>query len=107
MAEDTKASAEAFAEIHIPNKQGVVKYEHLKMIASKGKHVPLFDQAEPPEEASFVFRLYWEKFMGTGLTYTELKAYEDVEGIKLYSWEVDLLFMIHNTVEGYKAKVYK
>lgn len=61
----------------------------------------------PPKEASFVWNLYFTKLRGTGLTLTEIKAYQDLYGQKLALWEIDALFLIHSTIEGVMQKKAK
>ena len=61
----------------------------------------------PPEEARYIFDLYWQKFRGTEVTFQEIKAYEDVMEVKFEPWEIDLLFDIHRTVESHIADMIK
>lgn len=102
LAEDVRFSAEAYAFLYIPDKNGVVQFNELTQIeASHGIRDPRLDEGTPPEEASFAFSLYWEKLRGTSVTFTEIKAWQDVTGFTLETWEVDLLFIIHTTVERF------
>lgn len=96
-----KVSAEAHAKLFIPDKNGMILYNELKHIeASHGIHDPLLDEAQPPEEAFFVWSLYWEKLRGTGFSMTEIRAWEEITGMHLELWELDLLFIIHRTAEN-------
>lgn len=100
MAEDVRVAAKAYALLHIPDKNGTVKYNELQQIeASAGIHDPLLDEATPPQEAFFVFDLYWRTFRSVGVSYSEILAWKEITGQSIETWEVDLLFMIHNTVE--------
>ena len=67
----------------------------------------MLDKGTPPEEAQFVFDLYWSKFRAVGLTFQEIYAYQEVTGIRLASWEVELLFVIHNAAEKYINELMK
>jgi len=102
LAEDVKHSAETYAYLYIPDKNGKTQFTELTNIeASHGIRDPRLDEGTPPEEASFVFQLYWEKLRGTGMTFVEIKAWQDLTGFKLETWEIDLLFVIHNAVERF------
>lgn len=55
----------------------------------------------PPSEALFIWDLYFNKLRGSGVSFVEIKAYEDLYGVNLAPWQIDLIFIIHNAVEGY------
>lgn len=54
----------------------------------------------PPDEAIFIWNLYWSKFRATGVTFSEIKNYNELYGYELTNWEIEMLFTLHNTVEG-------
>jgi len=94
--------------LFIPDKNGVVLYNELIHIEKQHKvRDKRLDNTDPPEEAKYIFDLYWSKFRGTEITFQEIKAFEEVMGIKLESWEIDLLFVIHKTVESHIAEMLK
>ena len=89
--------------MYIPDKNGKVLKEELEQIEKMSNiRDPRLDELDPPEEAELVFRLYWERFRGNPITYSEIKAYQEVTGIRLEPWEIDLLFKIHVTVSQYE-----
>ena len=61
---------------------------------------PKLDEMIPPVETAHVCQLYWQRFRATGISYQELKAFEEIEGYALEPWEIDLLFTLHNVVEN-------
>lgn len=100
MAEEVRSSANAFTKIHLPREtDGGTIYGDQAVLSRHGKEHPLIKKAEPPSEAFFVWDLYWKRFRSSGLSFTELKAYQDVYGIKLALWQIDLLYIIHAEVE--------
>lgn len=108
MAEEVETSARTFTKLYFPDKNGIRWYDELSFLeASKGIRDPRLDEAVPPEEASFVFNLYWHRFRTTGLSYTEIKAYQEISGIVLEQWDIELLFLIHNTAEKTLSEMYK
>ena len=70
------------------------------MEKAKGIRDPQLDAMIPPIETEHVTFLYWNRFRSTGISYQELKAFEEIEGYSLEPWEIDLLFTLHNVVEG-------
>lgn len=102
MAEGVKSSALAHMRLYYPRKNGTTEYDdYCQLEASTGKRHPLFDEAEPPEEAIFLWHLYFGSLRESGVSYSELVSYQQTTGIKLNRWEIDLIFLLHSTVEGF------
>lgn len=82
---------------------GDSEYDEALFLQKKGEEYPLLKQAEPPrnEAALFVWGLYFNKLRGSGISMTEIKNYMDLYGVDLVPWQIDLIFIIHNAVEGY------
>jgi hypothetical protein len=106
MAEEVITSAKTYVKLNRPYKKGsgCLRIDLEYMEDSKGVRDPQLDAAIPPKESFFVWSLYWDKFRTSGLSFSEISAYEQVSGIRLENWEVDLLFIIHNTVEAALAE---
>ena len=108
MVEATLVSAKVHTELIYPDKAGTVWLKDLQALEeSKGIRDERLDLMIPPEESSNVYYLYWNRFRGSGISYQEIKAYEEIEGINLETWEVDLLFRIHSKVENTIAEIVK
>ena len=106
MAEDTLTSAKVHTELSYPDKHGTILYKELHALESmKNIRDERLDLAKPPEETAHVFYLYWNRFRGIGLSYQELKAYQELTGEELEQWEIDLLFSIHAKVENTIAEL--
>jgi len=108
MVEATLASAKIHTELIYPDAYGTVKLTELLFLEeSKGIRDKSLDEMNPPPEAASIYQLYWSRFRGSGVTYQEIKAYEEIEGFKLEPWEVDLLFLLHARVENTIAEIAK
>ena len=96
-----KTSAKAYVKLNYPKKNGLtLRDEYAQLEKANGFIHPSIQKAEPPSEAFFVWKLYWERFRTTGLTFTELKAYQEVMETSLTAWEIDTMFLINNAVES-------
>jgi hypothetical protein len=51
----------------------------------------LAEQTERPEELEYILGWYSELRTENQLTYTEIKSWSELCGVKLISWELDLL----------------
>jgi len=102
MAGQVRAAVIAKVQLDYPRKEvpGTWRDDYIAYEASKGVRHPLLDEAEPPTEAFFVWDLYWTRLRVTGFSLQELKAYQDISGEELTPWELDLLYIIHSTVEA-------
>lgn len=77
--------------------------------AKTGQDQEIVLKAEPPENpaALFVWHLYFNRLRGAGISMTEIKNYMDLYGIELAPFQIDLIFIIHNAVEGYYHEKHK
>ena len=108
MVEATLVAAKIHTELIYPNASGVVVLNELLFLEkTKNKRDSRLDNMIPPPESANVYYLYWNRFRGSGVTYQEIKAYEEIEGIKLETWEVELLFLLHARVENTIADIVK
>ena len=101
LAEEVQTSAKAYVKLNYPKKNGLtLRDEYAQLEKANGFIHPSIKKAEPPSEAFFVWKLYWERFRSTGLTFAELQAYQEVMETKLTAWEIDTMFLINNAVES-------
>ena len=102
LASSTRDAAEAFAKIHdVRQDGGSIFKDNPVYKKAMGKDHPLIKKMRPPSGAIFIWDLYFNKLRGSGVSSVEIKAYEDLYGVNLATWEIDLIFIIHNAVEGY------
>ena len=83
-----------------PRKDGKPLYEHLaKAAESLGEWPKGFEPIDPPEEAEFVWKIFWELrergksgFAGAeALGFMELDAWQRVRGVELAGPVVDMI----------------
>ncbi len=68
---------------------------------------PRMYDGTPPDEALWAWSVYFDKLRVSGFSLEGIVAYQQLSGITLASWEVELLFIIHTAVEGVLAKKAK
>lgn len=89
-------------KLYYPRKDGTTEYsDSFQYTQSTGKEYPLLKEAIPPYEASFIWSLYFEKLRVSSFSYAEIEAYQKVSNVTLTNWEIDLLFIIHSSVEAF------
>jgi len=88
--------------LYYPRKNGTTEYDdYCQLEASTGTRHALFDEAEPPVKAIFLWNLYFGSMRDSGVTYSELVSYQTLTGKKLENWEIEMIFILHRTVEGF------
>ena len=103
LASDTRDAARAFVKVHDVRSSdgGSIFKDNPIYKKTTGKDHPLIKTSIAPKGAIFVWDLYFNKLRGTGVSFTEIKAYQDLYGVYLAPWQIDLIFVIHHAVEGY------
>ncbi len=95
-------------ELHYKGKNGTSEYEgYMHMFETYGTRYPRMDEGVPPVEVHWIWTLYFDKLRTAGMTLTEVVAYQELYGIVLETWEIDILFIIHSVVESTLASKQK
>ncbi len=108
MAERVNNSAKRFVELHYVDKDGNSDYQGLRhMEEVYGVRDSKLDEAIPPDEANFVWSLFFNKMKKSGVSFQEIDAYQRISGVILETWEVDLLYIINAAYDSTIAEKMK